>query len=230
MAEGSVRNEALTTCAISSSLCVLMNTYPRRHMKAGIPTTLPMWQRVARGGQSAAPCDLVAAVLARCGSAAGPAAAAWSRRAPKGDADRRGDDERVVLRRPALDVRVRQEDQHLPGGTAQPCRAAPRRFLARCAPVVARIPDRRRLRHRTSSAAAGPDLCAGLIVVGLNAADQHGDEVEAEVRVDEDEELEEREHADLSDARSRCRCRRGEPNPGADLGGASPVPVQMWAG
>ena len=108
-----------------------------------------------------------------------------------------------------------------------PCR---RRFLARCAPVVARIPDRCRLWHRASSAAARPDLCAGLIVVGLNAADQHGDEVEAEVWVDEDEELEEREHADLSDARSRCRCRRGEPSPGADLGGASPVPAQMWVG
>ena len=31
-------------------------------------------------------------------------------------------------------------------------------------------------------------------------------------------------------ARSRCRCGRGEPSPGADVGGVSPVPVQMWAG
>jgi hypothetical protein len=26
----------------------------------------------------------------------------------------------------------------------------------------------------------------------------------------------------------RCRCGRGEPSPGADVAGASPVPVQMW--
>jgi hypothetical protein len=29
-------------------------------------------------------------------------------------------------------------------------------------------------------------------------------------------------------ARSRCRCGRGELSPGADVGGASPVPVQTW--
>ena len=28
---------------------------------------------------------------------------------------------------------------------------------------------------------------------------------------------------------SRCRCGRGEPSLGADVAGASPVPVQMWA-
>jgi hypothetical protein len=31
-------------------------------------------------------------------------------------------------------------------------------------------------------------------------------------------------------AKSRCRCGRGEPGPGADVGGVSPVAVQMWAG
>jgi hypothetical protein len=29
---------------------------------------------------------------------------------------------------------------------------------------------------------------------------------------------------------SRCRCGRGEPGPGADVAGVSPVPVQMWQG
>ncbi len=29
-------------------------------------------------------------------------------------------------------------------------------------------------------------------------------------------------------ARSRCRCGGGEPGPGADVAGVSPVPVQMW--
>jgi hypothetical protein len=29
---------------------------------------------------------------------------------------------------------------------------------------------------------------------------------------------------------ARCRCGRGEPSPGADVAGVSPVPVQMWAG
>jgi hypothetical protein len=27
---------------------------------------------------------------------------------------------------------------------------------------------------------------------------------------------------------SRCRCGRGEPSPGSDVAGVSPVPVQMW--
>ena len=31
-------------------------------------------------------------------------------------------------------------------------------------------------------------------------------------------------------ARSRCRCGRVEPNPGADVAGLSPIPVQMWQG
>jgi hypothetical protein len=31
-------------------------------------------------------------------------------------------------------------------------------------------------------------------------------------------------------AQSRRRCGRGEPSPGADVGGASPVPAQMWDG
>jgi hypothetical protein len=31
-------------------------------------------------------------------------------------------------------------------------------------------------------------------------------------------------------AQSRRRCGRGEPSPGADVGGGSPVPAQMWAG
>jgi hypothetical protein len=31
-------------------------------------------------------------------------------------------------------------------------------------------------------------------------------------------------------AMSRCRCGRGEPSPGADVAGVSPVPVQMWQG
>jgi hypothetical protein len=30
-------------------------------------------------------------------------------------------------------------------------------------------------------------------------------------------------------AQSRRRCGRGEPSPGADVGGGSPVPAQMWA-
>jgi hypothetical protein len=30
--------------------------------------------------------------------------------------------------------------------------------------------------------------------------------------------------------RARRRCGRGEPSPGADVGGVSPVPAQMWAG
>jgi hypothetical protein len=30
--------------------------------------------------------------------------------------------------------------------------------------------------------------------------------------------------------KSRCRCGRGEPSPGADVAGVSPVPVQMWQG
>jgi hypothetical protein len=33
-----------------------------------------------------------------------------------------------------------------------------------------------------------------------------------------------------SRAQSGCRCGRGEPSPGADVGGVSPVPVQMWQG
>ena len=28
----------------------------------------------------------------------------------------------------------------------------------------------------------------------------------------------------------RCRCGSGEPSPGADVEGVSPVPVQMWQG
>jgi hypothetical protein len=31
-------------------------------------------------------------------------------------------------------------------------------------------------------------------------------------------------------AQSRCRCGWGEPSPGGDVGGVSPVPVEMWAG
>ena len=31
-------------------------------------------------------------------------------------------------------------------------------------------------------------------------------------------------------AQSRCRCGRGEPSPGADVAGVSPVLVQMWQG
>ena len=31
-------------------------------------------------------------------------------------------------------------------------------------------------------------------------------------------------------AQSRCRCGGGEPSPGADVAGVSPVPVQMWRG
>jgi hypothetical protein len=31
-------------------------------------------------------------------------------------------------------------------------------------------------------------------------------------------------------AQCRCRCGRGEPSPGADVAGASPVPAQMWDG
>jgi hypothetical protein len=31
-------------------------------------------------------------------------------------------------------------------------------------------------------------------------------------------------------ARSRRRCGQGEPNPGADVAGMSPVPAQMWPG
>jgi hypothetical protein len=31
-------------------------------------------------------------------------------------------------------------------------------------------------------------------------------------------------------AQSRCRCGRGEPSPGADVAGVSPVPVPMWRG
>jgi hypothetical protein len=34
----------------------------------------------------------------------------------------------------------------------------------------------------------------------------------------------------LPAARSRRRCGRGEPSPGADVAGASPVPAQMWQG
>ncbi len=30
--------------------------------------------------------------------------------------------------------------------------------------------------------------------------------------------------------RSRCRCGKGAPGPGADVGGVSPVPAQMWVG
>ena len=33
-----------------------------------------------------------------------------------------------------------------------------------------------------------------------------------------------------ANAESRCRCGRGEPSPGADVAGVSPVPVQMWQG
>ena len=34
--------------------------------------------------------------------------------------------------------------------------------------------------------------------------------------------------AQASPGRSRCRCGSAEPSPGADVGGVSPVPVQMW--
>ena len=37
--------------------------------------------------------------------------------------------------------------------------------------------------------------------------------------------LKQLEHVNLQ---SRCRCWRGAPSPGADVAGASPVPVQMW--
>jgi hypothetical protein len=38
------------------------------------------------------------------------------------------------------------------------------------------------------------------------------------------------ERGDVRFLQSQRRCGRGEPNPGTDVAGVSPIPVQMWQG